>query len=67
MKFRSVIKVKNVKKYFNDSWINWLLMQLLLFLLPAWASWRTHSYEVERWADSDHPKSTSSGDDDDDD
>ena len=49
------------------SWINWLLMQLLLFLLPAWASWRTHSYEVERWADSDHPKSTSSGDDDDDD
>ena len=49
------------------SWLNWLLIQGLLFLLPVWASWRTHSYEVERWADSDHPKATASSDDDDDD
>lgn len=50
----------------HASWLNWLLMQLLLLLLPLFAWWRARSFEVARWADSDHPKSSTSDEDDDD-
>ena len=51
------------------SWLNWILLQCLLLLLPLFVLWRSHAFEVARWADSDHPKSTASsgGSDDDDD
>jgi uncharacterized Zn finger protein (UPF0148 family) len=48
----------------KPSWFNWFLMQALLAFFPLLFAWRAHSFEVERWADSDHPKSSSSSDDD---
>jgi hypothetical protein len=38
----------------------------VLLLLPLFAWWRSRSFEVARWADSDHPKVTESDGDDDD-
>ncbi len=49
----------------HASWLNWLLLQILLLLIPLWGWWRAKAFETKRWADSDHPRS--SGDDDDDD
>ena len=46
----------------HASWINWLLLQLGLLLLPLFAHWRGRSFEAARMADSDH----AAGDDDDD-
>ena len=46
----------------HASWINWLLLQLGLLLLPLFAHWRSRSFEAARMADSDH----AAGDDDDD-
>lgn len=48
-------------------WSNWALAQLLLMLCPLWAAARQWNFEVRRWADSDHPMSSSGGSDDDDD
>ena len=48
----------------HASWLNWLLLQILLLMLPLWGWWRAKSFESRRWADSDHPRS--GGDDDDD-
>ena len=51
----------------HPSWINWLALQLGLLLLPLFAAWRAHAFEVRRWADSDHPKVSEASDSDDDD
>ncbi|MBI3375445.1 MAG: DUF4178 domain-containing protein [Betaproteobacteria bacterium] len=51
----------------HASWINWLALQIALLFAPLFMSWRARSFEVRRWADSDHPKvseSSGSGDDD---
>lgn len=49
----------------HPSWVNWLLLQIGLLVIPFWGSWRARSFENDRWADSDHPRG--GGDDDDDD
>jgi len=46
-------------------WSNLLLAIVFLVLFPIYTRWRWASFEVRRWADSDHPKISSSGDDDD--
>jgi hypothetical protein len=51
----------------HPSWLNWLLLQIALLILPFWGSWRAHSFESDRWADSDHPRGAGSKSDDDDD
>lgn len=50
----------------HPSWLNWLLLQIALLIIPFWGSWRARSFETRRWADSDHPRG-GDGDDDDDD
>jgi DNA-directed RNA polymerase subunit RPC12/RpoP len=50
----------------HPSWLNWLVLQLALLILPFWGTWRERSFENRRWADSDHPRGGGSGDDDDD-
>ena len=50
----------------HPSWINWLALQVLLLLVPLFAAWRSRAFEVERWADSDHPRVLEIVDDDDD-
>ncbi len=49
----------------HASWLNWVLLQILLLLVPLWGWWRAKTFETSRWADSDHPRS--GGDDGDDD
>ena len=49
----------------HASWLNWVILQVLLLLVPLWGWWRAKAFETTRWADSDHPRS--GGDDDDDD
>ncbi|MDB5805560.1 MAG: hypothetical protein JWN73_2882 [Betaproteobacteria bacterium] len=49
----------------HPSWLNWLLLQIALLILPFWGSWRASSFEKQRWADSDHPRGGSDDDDDD--
>ena len=49
----------------HASWLNWVLLQALLLLMPLFGWWREKSFETARWADSDHPRT--GGDDDDDD
>ena len=49
----------------HASWLNWVLVQIILLLMPLIAWWRTRAFEVQRWADSDHPRD-GGGDDDDD-
>jgi hypothetical protein len=46
-------------------WSNLFLALGFLAIFPVIALWRGTSFEVQRWADSDHPKITSSSDDDD--
>jgi hypothetical protein len=46
-------------------WSFFLLAVFGLLLIPAWVFWRQRYFEIQRWADSDHPIIThSSGDDD---
>ena len=49
----------------HASWLNWVLVQIILLLMPLIAWWRTRAFEVQRWADSDHPRDGGSDDDDD--
>ena len=49
----------------HASWLNWVLLQVLLLLPPLWGWWRAKAFETSRWADSDHPRSGSDDDDDD--
>ena len=49
----------------HASWLNWVLLQVLLLLLPLWGWWRAKAFETRRWEDSDHPRSGSDDDDDD--
>ena len=49
----------------HASWLNWLLLQLLLLLVPLWGWWRAKAFETSRWEDSDHPRNQSADDDDD--
>lgn len=49
----------------HASWLNWLLLQVLLLLMPLWGWWRAKAFENARWADSDHPRDNSDDDDDD--
>ncbi|MFO1381129.1 MAG: hypothetical protein U1F63_12365, partial [Chitinivorax sp.] len=44
-------------------WANFWALELLLLCFPLLAWWRSWGFEVKRWAESDHPKVTSSGDD----
>ena len=48
----------------HASWLNWLLLQGLLLLVPLWGWWRAQAFETGRWADSDHPRNESDDDDD---
>jgi hypothetical protein len=48
-------------------WSSLLLLLAALGLFPAYAFIRQYSFEVGRWAESDHPLATSSGDSDSDD
>lgn len=48
----------------HASWLNWILLQLLLLLVPLWGWWRAKAFETRRWADSDHPRNESDDDDD---
>jgi len=48
----------------HPSWLNWLLLQLLLLVIPFYGIWRERSFEAQRWADSDHPRGGSDDDDD---
>ena len=48
----------------HASWLNWLLLQGLLLMLPLWGLWRVKAFETKRWADSDHPRGGSDDDDD---
>jgi len=48
----------------STSWLNWLLLQIALLILPFWGTWRARSFETRRWADSDHPRGGSDDDDD---
>jgi ribosomal protein S27E len=43
---------------------NLFMCWLLLLLFPLFAFLRSHSFEVSRWSESDHPMSSSSEDDD---
>ena len=56
----SVIQVQSG----HASWLNWLLLQIALLILPFWGTWRARSFENQRWADSDHPRGGSDDDDD---
>ena len=49
----------------HASWLNWLLLQIALLILPFYGTWRARNFENQRWADSDHPRG--GGDDDEDD
>jgi hypothetical protein len=49
----------------SPSWYNWLALQIALLLLPLFVAWRSHAFEIRRWADSDHPREAESDDDDD--
>lgn len=49
----------------HASWLNWLLLQIALLIVPFVGTWRARNFETRRWADSDHPRG--GGDDDDDD
>ena len=44
-------------------WANFWALEFFLLLFPLWATWRGASFEIKRWAESDHPKITSSEDD----
>ena len=55
---------KIIVEHGHASWLNWLVLQLALMILPFYGWWRQRSFENERWADSDHPRG--GGDDDDD-
>jgi hypothetical protein len=48
----------------HASWLNWILIQIVLLLMPLFAWWRSNAFETERWMNSDHPRG--GGDDDDD-
>jgi hypothetical protein len=48
----------------NVSWLNWLVLQIGLLILPFWGTWRARSFENRRWEDSDHPRGGSDDDDD---
>ncbi|WP_303786086.1 DUF4178 domain-containing protein [Azovibrio restrictus] len=48
----------------GSSWSNIILLFLFLAAFPLFTRWRVFAFEVERWAESDHPKA-SGGDDDD--
>lgn len=45
-------------------WSNLLLAIGFLALFPIYTRWRWASFEVRRWAESDHPKVSSANDDD---
>ena len=49
----------------HASWLNWVLLQVLLLLMPLFAWWRSKAFETDRWADSDHPRNAGNDDDDD--
>jgi len=49
----------------HASWLNWLLLQTLLLIIPFFGTWRARRFETRRWADSDHPRGGSDDDDDD--
>ena len=55
---------KIIVEHGHASWLNWLVLQLALMILPFYGWWRQRSFENQRWADSDHPRG--GGDDDDD-
>ena len=44
-------------------WANFWALEFFLLLFPLWAAWRGASFEIKRWAESDHPKITTSEDD----
>lgn len=44
-------------------WANFWALELFLLMFPLWALWRGASFEIKRWAESDHPKITTSEDD----
>jgi len=46
-------------------WSFFWLALLALLLIPAWVFWRQRYFEIQRWAESDHPIITYSSDDDD--
>jgi hypothetical protein len=46
-------------------WSNLALVLIFLVLFPVFTRWRWASFEMRRWADSDHPRALSSSDDDD--
>ena len=48
-------------------WSSLLLVLIALAVFPVYALVRHYGFEIKRWADSDHPKATSSGDSDSDD
>jgi len=47
-------------------WANFWVMIFALLLFPIWATWRSFSFEIKRWSESDHPLVTESSDSDDD-
>jgi ribosomal protein S27E len=47
-------------------WSNLILIMLALVAFPIYTAWRRYSFEIARWAESDHPLVTESSDDDDD-
>ena len=49
----------------HASWLNWVLLLVLLLLVPLWGWWRAKAFETARWADSDRPRSGGDNDDDD--
>lgn len=48
----------------GSSWSNIVLLFLFLAAFPVFTRWRMYRFEVERWAESDHPKVSEDDDDD---
>lgn len=46
-------------------WSSLILLTLFLMVFPIFTAFRYRAFEVERWAESDHPMVTTSSDDDD--
>jgi hypothetical protein len=45
-------------------WSFFVLAVIALLVLPGWLFWRQRYFEIQRWAESDHPMITTSSDDD---
>lgn len=48
----------------GSPWGNMLVLLLALLVFPLFTFWRSGSFEIKRWAESDHPMLQGGGDDD---